>query len=294
MEIIVVVLYSVSLLFIFVFSLGQLNLAWHYRRQKKEKSSEVPALENYPQVTVQLPLYNEKYVAERLIRCIASFEYPSEKLEIQVLDDSSDETVSIVENTIEQLSDELDIKHIRRQNREGYKAGALKYGTQIAKGEFIAIFDADFLPRKDFLLKTIPYFTDENIGVVQTRWGHVNRDYCTLTKLQAFGLDAHFSIEQSGRSAAGSFINFNGTAGIWRKSCIADAGGWSADTLTEDLDLSYRAQLKGWKFKFLEEIESPAELPVIMPAVKSQQYRWNKGAAETAKKNIGKAMRKPI
>ena len=188
----------------------------------------------------------------------------------------------------------LDIQHIRRPDRVGFKAGALQFGLEMAKGEFIAIFDADFLPKPDFLQKTVPHFQDEGIGLVQTRWGHVNQDYSMLTRLQAFGLDAHFSVEQGGRSEAGSFINFNGTAGIWRKTCIYDAGGWSADTLTEDLDLSYRAQLKKWKFHYLEDVVAPAELPIIMPAIKSQQFRWNKGAAETAKKNLGKVLRSEI
>ncbi|MEM7549039.1 MAG: cellulose synthase family protein [Bacteroidota bacterium] len=291
MEIAVVVLYSVSLLFIFLFSIGQLNLTWFYLRSRKHKKQDAEVeeeLKEYPMVTIQLPLYNEKYVAERLIEAVSSFDYPRDRFEIQVLDDSTDETVDIIREKINALDSDIQIEHIQRENRVGFKAGALKYGTEIAKGDYIAIFDADFLPKPEFLKKTLPYFKDDSIGVVQTRWGHLNKDYSTLTKLQAFGLDAHFSIEQSGRSYAGSFINFNGTAGIWRKSCIYDAGGWSSDTLTEDLDLSYRAQMKGWKFKFLEDLESPAELPVIMPAVKSQQYRWNKGAAETAKKNIWK------
>lgn len=294
MEVVVVVLYTISLLFIFLFSLGQLNLVWFYLRSKKKPATQIKATEEFPLVTIQLPVYNERYVAERLIRCIADLDYPKDRFEIQVLDDSTDDTVEIIKKTIQSVNSDLDIQHIRRSSRDGFKAGALKYGTALAKGEFIAIFDADFMPRPEFLKQTLPHFSDPEIGVVQTRWGHLNRDYGILTKLQAFGLDAHFSIEQAGRSAAGSFINFNGTAGVWRKKCIEEAGGWSADTLTEDLDLSYRAQLKGWKFKFLEEVASPAELPVIMPAVKSQQYRWNKGAAETARKNIRNVFSSPL
>jgi cellulose synthase/poly-beta-1,6-N-acetylglucosamine synthase-like glycosyltransferase len=242
-------------------------------------------------VTVQLPLYNEKYVSDRLIDAVCAMDYPTEKLEIQVLDDSTDETVEQVKKRVNIWRNKgMNIQHIRRQGRLGFKAGALAYGFSMARGEFFAIFDADFIPRPDFLRKTIQKF-DAETGVVQTRWGHLNQEYSLLTRLQAFGLNAHFSIEQTGRSHAGSFINFNGTAGVWRRQCIEEAGGWSADTLTEDLDLSYRAQLKGWKFTFLEDYISPAELPVIMPAIKSQQYRWNKGAAETARKNLGNVFR---
>ena len=295
MEWIVVSLYGVALLFIFLFSMGQLHLTWHYFRLGKEQQQPVPTMDRIPFVTVQLPVYNEKYVVERLIDAVIQIDYPREKYEIQILDDSTDETVDIIAKKLASIQDtSLTIVHIRRPTREGFKAGALKYGMERAKGEFIAVFDADFIPQETFLLKTIPYFKDPNIGVVQTRWGHVNKEYSLLTKMQAFGLDAHFTIEQSGRNHAGSFINFNGTAGVWRKTCIEAAGGWSADTLTEDLDLSYRAQLKGWKFKFLEDVVSPAELPVIMPAIKSQQYRWNKGAAETAKKNLSKVLSSDI
>ncbi|CAN5355995.1 glycosyltransferase family 2 protein [soil metagenome] len=294
MEYLVVIIYFISLLFIFLFSLGQLHLTWHYLR-KKNNGPSLPSDQigevNLPKVTVQLPIYNELYVVERLLDAVTSIEYPSEKLEIQVLDDSTDETSSLIENKINQLEyKKLEIKHIKRQDRENYKAGALQHGLAEAKGDLIAIFDADFLPEKDFLFKTVMHFKDPKLGVVQTRWGHLNNDYSILTKLQAFGLDAHFSIEQKGRNKAGSFINFNGTGGVWRKDCIIDAGGWSADTLTEDLDLSYRAQLKGWKFRYLEEVVTPAELPILMPAIKSQQFRWNKGAAETARKNLGKVL----
>ncbi|MEM9857053.1 MAG: cellulose synthase family protein [Bacteroidota bacterium] len=277
-----------------MFSLGQLHLTWHYLRSKRDNPSKKKSSTIWPKVTVQLPIYNEKYVVERLIDAVCKFDYPSELLEIQVLDDSSDDTLIIAERKIQEWSEKgIDIKHVRRADRSGFKAGALEYGLNIAKGDYIAIFDSDFLPEPDFLKRTISEF-DEGIGLVQTKWGHLNRDYSLLTRLQAFGLDAHFSIEQSGRSHAGSFINFNGTGGVWRKETIIDAGGWSADTLTEDLDLSYRAQIKGWKFKFLEECVAPAELPVIMPAIKSQQYRWNKGAAETAKKNLAKVFKSKI
>ncbi len=290
MEWILIGIFGVCLLFIFLFSLNQLHLTWAYLRSKPHQKPSTDT--NYfPHVTVQLPLYNERYVVERLIDGIAAFDYPKDKLEIQILDDSNDETASIVTQKVRQYQNEgLDIHHIQRDNRRGYKAGALAHGSSLAKGEFLAIFDSDFLPRPDFLLKTVSYFEDASIGCVQTQWGHLNRDYSILTQLQAFGLDAHFNVEQTGRNMTRSFMNFNGTAGVWRKECIMEAGGWSADTLTEDLDLSYRAQLKGWKFKFAEDVQAPAELPIIMPAIKSQQYRWNKGAAETARKNLWKVL----
>jgi cellulose synthase/poly-beta-1,6-N-acetylglucosamine synthase-like glycosyltransferase len=295
MELAIKILYSLSLLYIFLFSMGQLHLTWIYLKAKKRKPAITPEFINFPTVTVQLPVYNEKYVVERLLDAIAQFDYPKEKLEIQVLDDSTDETTEIILKKIESLRPlGLIFKLIHREQRVGYKAGALDHGFHIASGEFIAIFDADFIPSPDFLKKTLSHFNNEKVGVVQTRWGHINKDYSILTQLQAFGLDAHFSIEQTARSAAGSFINFNGTCGIWRKTCIAHAGGWSNDTLTEDLDLSYRAQLKGWKFEYLEEIETKGELPVIMSAIKSQQYRWNKGAAETAKKNFRNILRSSL
>ena len=286
MELTIVIGYVLSLLFIFVFSLGQLHLTWHYLRSLREHRAEAPPPKAWPRVTVQLPVYNERYVVERLIDAIAAFDYPHEQLEIQVLDDSTDETVDIVAKKVAYYQTQgLAIRHVRRSERTGFKAGALAYGLAKAQGEFIAIFDADFLPAPNFLKQTLPHFTHAKVGVVQTRWGHVNKDYSLLTRLQAFGLDGHFTIEQGGRRHAGSFINFNGTGGVWRQACVTDAGGWSDDTLTEDLDLSYRAQLKGWEFVYREDVEAPAELPILMPAIKSQQFRWNKGAAECARKH---------
>ena len=288
---IIIVVYSIALLLIFCYSLAQLNLLVNYLGQKK-RNEIAPKLnlldpKEIPFVTIQLPIYNEKYVVERLLENIAKIEYPKSKLEIQVLDDSTDDSVADTTERIEALQETgLDIQHIRRENREGFKAGALKEGLKVAKGDFIAIFDADFLPDSDWLKKTVIYFKDEEIGVVQTRWGHINRDYSTLTKIQAFALDAHFTLEQVGRNSKGHFINFNGTAGIWRKECILDAGNWEGDTLTEDLDLSYRAQLKNWKFKYLEDVETPAELPVVISAARSQQFRWNKGGAENFRKSV--------
>lgn len=291
LEIAVLGVYSLALTFILLYSLVQLNLVWEYLKKRKDKEKD-PAKGKFPHVTVQLPVYNEKYVVKRLINSVANFEYPPEKLEIQVLDDSTDETVEIIATKVKELQElGFDISHVRRKDRHGYKAGALAYGLKRAKGEFIAIFDADFLPDKKFLIKTVPEFGNPEVGVVQSRWDHVNKDYSLLTRMQAFGLDAHFSVEQSGRNKGGHFINFNGTAGIWRKECIEDAGGWQSDTLTEDLDLSYRAQLKGWKFLFYEELGSPAELPATMSALKTQQFRWTKGAAECARKNLGKVLR---
>ena len=292
MQLLVTILYSLSLLFIFLFSLGQLHLTWIYRKRKRKIAPLEATTEFIPIVTIQLPVFNEKYVVERLLDAVSRIDYPKDKFEIQLLDDSTDATTNIILKKIESLRPlGLDIKLIHRENRAGYKAGALDHGLYAARGEFIAIFDADFIPQRDFLLKTLPYFLDPSIGVVQTRWGHINREYSVLTQLQAFGLDAHFSIEQSARNSSGSFINFNGTCGVWRKQCIREAGGWEFDTLTEDLDLSYRAQLKGWKFHYLEDVTTPGELPVIMPAIKSQQYRWNKGGAETARKVFGAVLR---
>ncbi len=287
----IIAIYSLALLLIFFYSLAQLNLLVNYLGNKRQNQS-APKFnlldpKEIPYVTIQLPVYNEEYVMERLLANIAKIEYPKSKLEIQVLDDSTDDTVVDTAQKIKVLQESgLDIQHIRRENRQGFKAGALKEGLITAKGDFIAIFDADFLPDPDWLKKTVIYFKDEEIGVVQTRWGHINRDYSTLTKIQAFALDAHFTLEQVGRNAKGHFINFNGTAGIWRKECILDAGNWEGDTLTEDLDLSYRAQLKNWKFKYLEDVETPAELPVVISAARSQQFRWNKGGAENFRKTV--------
>ena len=295
-EITIIVIYSVALLLILLYALAQLNLLFNYLSSKKKKNEcvtfDLSNSKEVPYVTIQLPVYNEMYVMQRLLENIARIEYPKDKLEIQVLDDSTDESLNATAIQIKELQQKgVDIVHVLRKDREGFKAGALKEGLKTAKGEFIAIFDADFLPKKDWLQKTIPYFKDKKIGVVQTRWGHINRNYSILTKIQAFALDAHFTLEQVGRNSKGHFINFNGTAGIWRKQCILDAGNWMGDTLTEDLDLSYRAQLKNWKFKYLEDVETPAELPVVISAARSQQFRWNKGGAENFRKMIWKILK---
>lgn len=296
LESLIIVVYTVALLLILLYALAQLNLLFNYlSAKKKQDTSEVfdfSKPEEVPFVTIQLPVYNEMYVMDRLLENIALMDYPKDKLEIQVLDDSTDETVETTSQHVEKLkATGLDIQHIRRTDRSGFKAGALKEGLKIAKGEYIAIFDADFLPKPNWLKQTIPYFKDEEIGVVQTRWGHINRNYSTLTKIQAFALDAHFTLEQVGRNSKGHFINFNGTAGVWRKLCILDAGNWEGDTLTEDLDLSYRAQLKNWKFKYLENVETPAELPVVISAARSQQFRWNKGGAENFRKMMWRVLK---
>lgn len=280
--------YLVALLFITIYALFEFELLYNYFKNYKHfKSYQPPALTAWPPVTIQLPIYNELYVVERLIDDICKIDYPSEKLEIQVLDDSTDESIQIAKNKVDYYKSRgIDIKYIHRSNRTGYKAGALKEGLEIAKGEFITIFDADFLPRSDFLRKCIPYFQNPQIGVVQTRWGHINEDYSLLTMLQAFQLNVHFTIEQTGRQSSNHFLQFNGTAGTWRKSTILDAGGWHIDTLTEDLDLSFRAQLKGWTIYYIQDIVSPAELPAEMNGLKSQQARWMKGGAEVARKLI--------
>jgi cellulose synthase/poly-beta-1,6-N-acetylglucosamine synthase-like glycosyltransferase len=279
---------------ILFFALSQLNLLINYLQAQKQ-SSTTPYVEvlaaQLPYVTIQLPVYNEFYVMERLLENIALIDYPKDKLEIQVLDDSTDESLEITAREVDKLQElGFDIQHIMRADRTGYKAGALKEGLKTAKGEFIAIFDADFLPESDWLLKTVGYFQDPEIGVVQTRWSHLNRDYSILTQVQAFALDAHFTLEQVGRNSKGHFINFNGTAGIWRKQTIYDAGNWQGDTLTEDLDLSYRAQLKKWKFKYLENVTTPAELPIVISAARSQQFRWNKGGAENFQKTCKRVL----
>jgi cellulose synthase/poly-beta-1,6-N-acetylglucosamine synthase-like glycosyltransferase len=282
---IVLIGYFLSLAILFVFGSHGFIMMYYHRKYKSVKHSPKDGFSPDSVVTIQLPLYNEMYVAERLINSVCEIDYPKDKLEIQVLDDSTDETTRIVGEVVAQKELQgFDIHHIRRGSREGFKAGALKVGLQTARGEYIAIFDADFIPHKDFLKKTLPFFADDKIGMVQTRWEHINGDYSMLTRAQALALDGHFVIEQTVRNKAGFFINFNGTGGIWKKKCIEDAGNWQEDTLTEDLDLSYRAQLNGWKFIFLKDFTSPAELPSEINALKNQQFRWTKGAIETAKK----------
>jgi len=285
----ILAIYTIALIYVTVFCMMQLHLLYRYfygRTGANTSEQNHRILQNeYPFITIQLPIFNEKYVVERLIDNIVHLDYPKDKFEIHVLDDSTDDTLDITRKKVKHYADcGYNIACITRENRTGYKAGALKNAMSLAKGEFIAIFDADFLPKPDFLKLTIPAFKDEKIGVVQTRWEHINQNYSLLTELQALQLNVHFTVEQKGRYKAGYLLQFNGTAGIWRKSCIEEAGGWEADTLTEDLDLSYRAQMKGWKIKFMEDVTAPSELPSEINGLKSQQFRWMKGGAETARK----------
>ena len=255
----------------------------HKRNRPKPKSHY--AEDDLPRVTVQLPLFNEMYVVERLLAATARLDYPRDRLEIQVLDDSTDETQGICRRKVNELiSEGFNVQYIHRTDRTGYKAGALENGLKAATGELALVFDADFLPAPEMLRESVHYFTDPEVGMVQARWGHVNRDYSKLTEVEAIMLDGHFAIEHTARQRSGRVFNFNGTAGIWRISTIADAGGWEHDTLTEDMDLSYRAQLKGWQFIYLFDLISPAELPVEMNSFKSQQFRWAKGSIQVARK----------
>ncbi|MFP4597364.1 MAG: cellulose synthase family protein [Persicimonas sp.] len=248
-----------------------------------------------PVVTIQLPVFNERYVVERLIRAICAIDYPRDRLEIQVLDDSTDDTTDIAARLVDEMQQEgIDISLHHREDRTGYKAGALAAGLEQARGELVAIFDADFVPRPEFLRETIDHFTDESIGMVQTRWEHINREFSLLTRAQAILLDGHFVLEHTARNRAGRFFNFNGTAGIWRIQAIEDAGGWEHDTLTEDLDLSYRAQLAGWQFVFLRDVTAPAEIPVEMNAFRSQQHRWAKGSMQTAIKLLPRILKSDV
>ena len=261
-------------------------LVYLYYKHKKNKTTEPQAhFDELPRVTVQLPIFNEQYVVDRLLDAVCRLDYPREKLDIQLLDDSTDETVDVARALVERYAASGNpVTYIHRENRHGFKAGALAAGLESAKGEFVAIFDADFVPPPDFLLKCIHHFTDPKIGMVQTRWTHINRNYSLLTEVEAILLDGHFVLEHSGRARSGVFFNFNGTAGMWRLKAIEEAGGWEHDTLTEDTDLSYRAQLKGWKFLYLQDVECPAELPVEMTAFKTQQARWAKGLIQVSKK----------
>jgi cellulose synthase/poly-beta-1,6-N-acetylglucosamine synthase-like glycosyltransferase len=287
-------IYALAMLFILFYSFAQAHLLYHFFKFKKNiPKASPPAWDDLPIVTIQLPIFNEKYVVERLIDAAAKFNYPKDKLEIQILDDSTDETVEIIQQHLLNYPG-VDFQYIHRIDRFGFKAGALKAGLELAKGDFIAVFDADFIPDPDFILQTIGHFSNEKVGMVQSRWTHLNEQFSILTRLQAFALDAHFMVEQMGRNHQQAFINFNGTGGIWRKSCILDAGNWHVDTLTEDLDLSYRAQQKGWEFIYRPDVKSPAELPPVMSAIKSQQFRWTKGGAECAAKHLKNVWLQPL
>jgi cellulose synthase/poly-beta-1,6-N-acetylglucosamine synthase-like glycosyltransferase len=284
-ETLILAAYFFVLIILAVYGWHRYYIVYLYMRHRDRQPKQGVPLSPLPPVTVQLPLFNEMYVADRLIDAVASLDYPRQLLEIQVLDDSTDETRKIAEQAVQRLAAEgLDIKYLHRTDRAGFKAGALEAGLKVAKGEFVAIFDADFLPTPDFLMRLLPHFADAKVGMVQARWGHINQDYSLLTKIQSILLDGHFVLEHGGRNRSGCFFNFNGTAGIWRRTVIGDAGGWQHDTLTEDLDLSYRAQLRGWRFVFVPDVVAPAEVPVEMNAFKSQQHRWAKGSIQTCRK----------
>jgi len=292
-ETLILVLYFFVLSILAIYGWHRYYLVYLYMKNKGQAPLPMPELEVLPRVTVQLPIFNEMYVADRLIDAVCEMDYPRELFEIQVLDDSTDETTEIAELAVRRHALRgVNISYLHRADRMGYKAGALEAGLKEATGEFIAIFDADFVPPADFLKKTLPYFsTDPKIGMVQARWGHINQDYSLLTKIQSIMLDAHFVLEHGGRNRAGCFFNFNGTAGVWRRTAIDSAGGWQHDTLTEDLDLSYRAQLEGWRFVFLPDVVSPAEVPVEMNSFKSQQHRWAKGSIQTCLKLMPRILR---
>lgn len=281
-ETLILASYFFVLLILAVYGWHRYYLVYAYMKHKHEQPVPHFTLDPLPVVTIQLPLYNEMYVVDRLVDAVCQIDYPRELLEIQVLDDSTDETRQIAELAVRRHAAQgVDIKYLHREDRTGYKAGALEEGLKVARGRFVAIFDADFIPKPDFLMQSVHFFSNPKVALVQARWGHINEDYSLLTKIQSVLLDAHFVLEHGSRNRAGLFFNFNGTAGIWRKTAIADGGGWQHDTLTEDLDLSYRTQLRGWQFVFIQDHVAPAELPVEMNAFKSQQHRWAKGSIQT-------------
>ncbi len=298
-------IYLFALVALFTYGMNCYVLMFFYGRNRqrvalrhgqiKERFYRQWPEKDWPRVTVQLPVFNERYVLQRLIRSVCRLDYPPQLLEIQILDDSTDDSTDIAKALAREMTAcGVNVVYIHRRVRAGFKAGALRQGLKTARGELVAIFDADFVPQRNFLKETVPYFADPGIGMLQTRWGHINDDYSMLTRAQSMGIDGHFGVEQASRAWSGFFMNFNGTAGIWRKQAIEDAGGWQADTLTEDLDLSYRAQLKGWRLHFAPEVVCPAEVPVTITAFKSQQHRWAKGSIQTAKKNLGKLFKSDV
>ncbi len=291
-ETLILASYFFVLLILAVYGWHRYYLVYLYMRHKSEQPVPAAQFQDLPTITIQLPLFNEMYVVDRLIDAVCQIDYPRDRLEIQVLDDSTDETQAIAELAVRRhAAHGVDITYLHREDRIGYKAGALEAGLKVAKGQFVAIFDADFLPRPDFLMQTVHFFTDAGVAMVQARWGHINQEYSLLTRIQGILLDAHFVLEHGARNRGGCFFNFNGTAGIWRREAIADGGGWQHDTLTEDLDLSYRTQLKGWRFVFVQDHVAPAELPVEMNAFKSQQHRWAKGSIQTFLKLMPRILR---
>ena len=294
-EILILATYFFVLVILAAYGWHRYYLVYLYMKNKDKQPVPLDPSAPLPKVTIQLPLFNEMYVADRLIDSVCEIDYPRELLEIQVLDDSTDETRSVAHRAVRRNAERgIDICYLHRTDRTGYKAGALEAGMKVAKGDFIAIFDADFIPTADFLQRTVRFFTDPKVAVVQARWGHINQDYSLLTKIQSILLDGHFVLEHGSRNRAGLFFNFNGTAGVWRREAIIDAGGWQHDTLTEDLDLSYRAQLRGWKFVFLPDLVAPAEVPVEMNSFKSQQHRWAKGSIQTCRKVLPSILRSDL
>jgi cellulose synthase/poly-beta-1,6-N-acetylglucosamine synthase-like glycosyltransferase len=294
--------YFIVMLILAFYGIHRYQLVWLYYRNKKNfiPWDQPPARfpeSQLPFVTIQLPIYNEQFVIERLIEAICHLEYPRDRFEIQLLDDSTDETVNVASEIVRRYAegfpgmDPQPIVYLHRTNRHGFKAGALDAGLKVAKGEFIAIFDADFVPPPQWIMQVVHHFAEPGIGMVQTRWTHLNRNYSFMTQVEAILLDGHFVLEHGGRSRSGVFFNFNGTAGMWRRSAIGEAGGWQHDTLTEDTDLSYRAQMAGWKFKYLQDVECPAELPIEMTAFKTQQARWAKGLIQTGKKILPRVLK---
>ncbi len=294
--------YFIVMVILAFYGIHRYQLVWLYYRNKKKEATSANAPYHFgegdlPFVTVQLPIFNEQYVVDRLVDACCRIEYPRDRFEIQVLDDSTDETHQVAAEIVERYAEGTaglppqPIHYLHRSDRYGYKAGALDAGLKSANGELIAIFDADFVPPHDWLYRVVHHFAEPHVGMVQTRWTHLNRNYSFLTQVEAILLDGHFVLEHGGRSRAGVFFNFNGTAGMWRRDAIEEAGGWQHDTLTEDTDLSYRAQLKGWKFKYLQDVECPAELPIEMTAFKTQQARWAKGLIQTAKKILPRVLK---
>jgi len=293
----VVAIYIAISLMLFVFGANLVAFSFRVWRRGPRPDSTVPALSDaeLPLVTVQIPIYNELYVSERIISAVAAFDYPKHRLQIQVLDDSTDETKVIAALAVDKAREAgHNVEHLHRTERTGYKAGALGEGMRTATGEFIAIFDADFVPEPDFLQRSLPHFDSEDIAFVQARWGHVNRNYSWLTRLQALAIDGHFLVEQAGRGEAGYWFNFNGTAGVWRAEAITDAGGWKSDTLTEDLDLSYRAHLKGWRAHFVEDLVVRAEVPAQLTGFRRQQHRWARGSLECASRLLPRVWRAKV
>jgi cellulose synthase/poly-beta-1,6-N-acetylglucosamine synthase-like glycosyltransferase len=285
--------YSAAMMSMTMYGLHSLlnTIFYILKKIRPQPKKNLPRLTEWPPVTIQLPIYNEKYMVKRLLQAVRHLDYPSNRLQIQVLDDSTDETIELVNSLVEEYkSSGLNIELIHRPNRQGYKAGALSYGLPQATGELIAIFDADFIPEPDWLKKTVPLFQEQKLGCLQTRWGHTNRNYNSLTQVEALGIDGHFVVEQTVRSDNNLFLNFNGTAGLWRRACIEDTGGWEWDTLTEDLDLSYRAQMRGWRIGYVPDVVVPAELPALAEAYKKQQFRWAKGSIQVARKTLWKVL----